>query len=308
MIEAALLGLALAQAPFSDDHLRSAGIQRDPASSLRLFIADDAAGGGSAHRASARVALLPVLVDAGDGVSASAIFRLVSKQMTLRKTLSLMSIDEFFFNEGGGRADQVLACGSDTRCVARQLAPFQADLGLVVIVNGQIDPPLVGLLTIDTRRERPIAEKYQQVSRTKLWTVLNRTLADHLDQAGHPSWGQLRVDVEPAGASIQLSPPYAPEAGRPNLFVVPPGRYVVSAEFDGFSRDETETRIEAGASHYAALQLEAESDWYESPWLWVTAAVVIATSVTVAAIALSPEETTCGCVITADQPVCPPCP
>ncbi|MEL7239783.1 MAG: hypothetical protein AAGK78_13070, partial [Planctomycetota bacterium] len=75
---------------------------------------------------SARVALLPVLVDGERRVTASEIFRLVSQEAQLRKTLRLMSIDEFFFNDGGALANGVLGCGSDTGCVARQLAPFQA--------------------------------------------------------------------------------------------------------------------------------------------------------------------------------------
>ncbi len=254
-----------------------------------------------------RVALLPVLVEAGQDVTSSAIFRVVSEQVRLRKTLRLMSIDEFFFNDGGARADGVVACGSDTRCVARQLAPFQADLGLVVIVNGQLDPTLVGVLTLDTRTERLIAEKYEQVDGDRLWPTLRTTIADHLDRAGHPRWARIEVRVTPANAAISVSPAYPAEIGRPSLFVVPPGTYTVRADLPDHGEATALATAEAGATAEVFLALEKERAWYESPWVWVGAAVVVGAAVAATTVALQPE-TTCGCVITADRPTCPPCP
>ena len=256
----------------------------------------------------ARVALMPVLVDAGEGVTASEIFRIVSKQTQLRKTVRLMSIDEFFFNDGGRRADAVRACGSDIGCVARQLAPFSADLGLVVVVNGRLKPPLYGVLTLDTRRERLIAERYKQVDRRRLTRSLRATIAAHLDQAGHPRWGRLAVDVEPPRATIVLSPAYAPEVGRANAFIVPPGAYTVRAELESHITAEKTTQVTGGQTARVDLRLMPEAHWYQSPWVWVGAAIVVAAAAaTVTAVTLS-SETTCGCVITADRPMCPPCP
>ena len=254
-----------------------------------------------------RVALLPVLVDPGPDFTASNVFRLVFEQTRLRKTLRLMSIDEFFFNDGGTRADRVLACGSDTRCVARQLSPFRADLGLVVIVNGRLDPPLAGVLTLDIPTERPIAEKYEQVPAEELRRVLQTTVADHFDRAGHPRWARLEVNVDPSNAGIAVEPSYTPEAGRPNLFIVPPGQYTVMGQLDGYQPDRQTAALSPGATTEVALRLTKESSWYESPWVWVGAAVVVGAAVTVAAVTLGPEKA-CGCIVTADQPMCPPCP
>ena len=256
-----------------------------------------------------RVALLPVLVDSGPEITASAIFRLVSKQTQLRKTLRLISIDEFFFKDGGSQADGALACGSDTRCLARQLTPYRADLGLVVIVNGQLSPPLVGVLTLDTQQERLIAERYTQAPPDRLWSVLSKTVAEHLDQAGHPAWGRLDVLVEPPGATISLSPSFAPEIGRPYSFLVPPGSYRVRAFMEGHSDSEARAEVRGGTAHNVSLTLDEIDRWYESPWIWVGAAAVVAAAVTVTVVSLTPGETsTCGCVITSDQPMCPPCP
>ncbi|MEL7370515.1 MAG: hypothetical protein AAFN74_16465 [Myxococcota bacterium] len=256
---------------------------------------------------SARVALLPVLVDGERRVTASEIFRLVSQEAQLRKTLRLMSIDEFFFNDGGALANGVLGCGSDTGCVARQLAPFQADLGLVVIVNGQLEPPLLGVLTIDAHSRRLVAERYEQIERSALMSTLRKRVASHFDTAGHPQWGRLDVQVDPPGASLRLVPSFPPEVGRPGFFILPPGEYEILADKEGYEIGRTTASVGGGTSAEVSVSLERTERWYESPWLWVGTAVVIAAAATVTAVSLSPE-TTCGCVLTADQPMCPPCP
>ena len=191
--------------------------------------------------------------------------------------------------------------------MARQLAPFQADLGLVVIVNGQLDPPLVGVLTLDTQTERLIAEKYEQVERARLSSTLRATIADHLDRAGHPRWARIDVRVAPTNATIALSPAYPAEIGRPNMFVVPPGTYTVRADLADHAGASATAAATAGATTEVSLELVKERAWYESPWVWVGAAVVVGAAVAATTIALQPE-TTCGCVITADRPTCPPCP
>ncbi|MEM7676516.1 MAG: hypothetical protein AAF449_10985 [Myxococcota bacterium] len=255
----------------------------------------------------ARVAVLPVLVDGERRVTASEIFRLVSQEAQLRKTLRLMSIDEFFFNDGGALANGVLACGSDTGCVARQLAPFQADLGLVVIVNGKLVPPLLGLLTIDTHTRSLVAERYEQVDRAQLMSTLRTGVAGHFDTAGHPQWGRLDVQVEPPGAGLRLSPDFPSEVGRPGLFIVPPGAYQIFADKEGYEAGRTTATVTGGASAEISVTLTRTERWYESPWLWVGTAVVIAAAAAVTAVSLAPE-TNCGCVLTDDRPVCPPCP
>lgn len=256
----------------------------------------------------ARVALLPVLVDAGDDMTTSEVFRLVSARTRRRPTVRLMSIDEFFFYDGGQRADRVLACGSDTRCLARQLAPFRADLGVVVIVNGQLDPPLVGVITIDTHRARLVAERFVQTQRPQLKPTMTAVLADHFDRAGHPEWARLEVQVDPAGAEIRIAPGFRPQQGRPNAFEVPPGVYRVIAEQDGYRPAEAQVVVTAGQTTPLALRLEEDRAWFDSPWFWVGTAAVVVTAATVTTVLLTRSESTCGCILTQDQPVCPPCP
>ena len=75
----------------------------------------------------ARLAVLPIIVAPSPDLNASKVFAAVDEAAQLRRTLRVMSIDDYFFHEGGELANRALACGEDTACIAKQLAPFDAD-------------------------------------------------------------------------------------------------------------------------------------------------------------------------------------
>lgn len=254
----------------------------------------------------ARLAVLPIIVAPSPDVNASKVFAAVDEAAQLRRTLRVMSIDDYFFHEGGELANRALACGEDTACIAKQLAPFDADLGLVVIINPKLDPPLLSLLLIDTKAKTVAAEAYPRTKSGEIFETL-RTEAEKLfDKRGFGRAGRLMVRVDPSRATITIDGA-KPDVGTPNRYTLEAGTYEVRAEAEGFAPKTAQAVVTSGMTAEVALTLEPDEPIYASPWFWAAgAAVVVGTAVGVGFATLS-SSTDCVCALTADTRECTIC-
>ncbi len=251
-----------------------------------------------------RLAVLPVLLGPKDTLSEAEVFAAVTDAARLRP-VRVMTLDDYFFNDGQELADRALACGQDTRCIARQLTPFRSELGVVVIVNRELDPPLLGLILVDTAEGDAVGEQHQEVARPDLLMEALRTrFSALLDAAQMPRAGELFVKTEPPGAQIMVAGGIQPERGSPNLWTLPPGRYAVKAEATGYSSAGQEVLIQAGQRNTVELRLDPEKSILSSPWLWVGVGLVAAGAVAATAVAVGQKEPTCYCVVLPGENAC----
>jgi hypothetical protein len=250
------------------------------------------------------VAVLPIVLSPDARIGPSEIFKAVSDAAALRPSLNLLSLDQYFFQEGGELANRALACGADTTCIASQLAPFKAKLGVVVIANLEIDPPLLSILLLDTERRTTIGESTGEVGAELQRAISDRTSA-LFDRAGHPRSGRLVVQVSPAQAVVSIVGQTSDLDARG--FTLSPGSYTIVASSDGYEASSATTVVKSGETTEVSIALVEESSIFESPWFWiVSSAVVVAAGATAIGFALTNTER-CVCVQTADGRDCSVC-
>src|SRR5262245_47323181 len=102
-----------------------------------------------AARGPVRLAVVPVIVASGEKPPSSTIFAAVWGAARSRINLTVMSEEEAFVSSEAELSEHVLECGADTKCVAEQLKSFGIGLGLMIVLNLDLDPPLLGLQLID---------------------------------------------------------------------------------------------------------------------------------------------------------------
>ncbi len=260
-------------------------------------------------RAAQRVAVLPVIL--GDQVRAHQIFSAVEKPGRQRRALRMSTIDDYYSFSGAQLAQKTLGCGQDVPCMAKQLLPLGAELGLLVIVNGSLEPALLSLLLIDTRGATIKRETHHELKPGAPQPQLVTHVEALLDAVGYLRAGRLEVRVTPKNAQVVLrslssKAPIRPDAGAAALFTVPPRQYQVSANLKGFAPATAQVRIQSGAASALDLELKAQRSIWRSPWLWVGVSAAVVTAATTATILLV-GKTRCVCAITADQGECMVC-
>lgn len=259
------------------------------------------------------LAILPVIIGEkssdGKGVSASGVYQAVTEAAAFRKSLRLISIDQYFFHDGGALADRAGACGNDPECISTQLAPFRADLGLVVIANVSGDTQLLSAILLDLRQRRILNERHGEVRgpASGILKALTVETAALFDRARLPRWGRLALDLDPRDAAVRVGDGAKPDIGNEHLFTLPPGRYNVFAQSDGHADGRTSVAIQAGQTTNLSMTLEKQTSVLQSPWFWIaTSAAVVAAGVTVSAIALS-SPSNCICLVTNENTECSAC-
>lgn len=258
-----------------------------------------------------RLAVLPILVGAAALAEPRPVFSWVERAADLRPGLRPMTIDDYYFHEGDRLAREVLSCGSDGPCMASRLRPFGARLGLVVVVNGELSPPLVSVLLLDGAEGKITSEWAGQVAAEGLADAVTTQARLALDKAGFQQAGRLKVRVQPRQASLRVGEDTLPDLGTPDTFTLMPGRYAVQGLAEGHRSGTVEADVRAGETVWVDLELAEETgSWVSSPWFWVGASVVaagVAAGVTAAAVGGGGDQT-CVCVITRDQMDCGGCP
>ncbi len=243
-----------------------------------------------------KLAILPVLIAGPHGeASLSSVLADVYAAAELRVGLRLLSQEEMFVAGSSELVAKVRDCGSDTACTANRLRSFDARLGLVVVVNLAIEPPLLGLQLLDTDERRLVAESLGAVEAADggISAAIRRRAAELLERAGYPQAGRLKVVVQPVNARVAIDG-YEPDRGSVGRFTLPPGRYEVRAEADGHLPGTAAAVVTGGQESSVALSLVEESSVLGAWWFWTAIGVAVAGG-TAAALVATRSTTRCLC-------------
>lgn len=256
-----------------------------------------------------RLAVLPVLVGDPERLTVSSAFLGTLRAAELRP-VRVMSVDDYFFQDGRELSQRARACGEDTGCLADALAVFQADLGLVLIAHAEVVPPLLGLVLVDTARRAVLADRYEVLEAGSFPDAVARAAAHVLEEAGISQYGRLEVVVDPSDAVVEVAEGTRPEPGSGHLFTLAPGRYPVRVLAPGHTEATREVEVLPGAVTRLDLRLEPAPDPLRSPWLWGSLAFAALAAGVVTALVLvegqSPEA--CLCIRGRGDEACLRCP
>ncbi|MCB9645945.1 MAG: PEGA domain-containing protein [Deltaproteobacteria bacterium] len=264
-----------------------------------------------AQPAPERMAVLPVLVAAEGLVDVDQVFAAVEAAAAWRLGLRPMTVGDYYFHGGQELARRSLACGPDAACITRELRPMDAGLGLVVLVNGELDPPLVSVLLLDARRGAVAAEWAGQISGgpDAVRDAVQLRTSAALDKQGFLQMGRVRVRTSPAQAARVMDGATEPDLGTLDTFTLPPGPHRLHVSAPDHRPKQVEVEVRAAEVTDLEVRLEPEGGLLSSPWLWVGVGVVaVGAAAAVTAVAVGQQSPVCACVVTRDQPncVCPP--
>lgn len=227
--------------------------------------------------------MVPVIV-AGPSAAPtlSSIYAAISETARFRPSIALVLEEESFA--------RALECGADERCVAAELSAAGVELGILVVINTQLVPALLGLKILDTRARGVLAESVGQLPAEQISAELGARAAVLFERTGHGLAARLSVRVTPANAAITVD-------GLPSsaaLFVAP-GKHVIDATAPDHRPASASVEAIAGLETAVELALEKEEHLAESPWLWAGIALVLAGAATAMVVATrSTERYVCG--------------
>lgn len=243
-----------------------------------------------------RVAVFSFVVEGREGSpGTSRIYAAVAEALKLRPRLRLLTSEEMFVADPNLAERRVEDCGTDAGCLSASLRPFSARYGLLVVLNFQAEPPLLGLRLVDVDEQR-IVEQFAGAMQEAPLDAVRREVDALFSRGGYVAWGEVVVHTEPKDAAVRLGDGVAPRALTPPTFLVPPGRYLVSAASSGHEETSQEIEVSPGASEDLRLKLPPlpESPVYETWWFWTAVgAVVVAGAATAAAFAITGRDEIC---------------
>lgn len=259
----------------------------------------------------ARLAVLPdVMTRAGTSTSASDVFRVVERAARAYPDLEVVPYDEVLSDGADSLTTRARACASDLGCLSDALGRGGVALGLRVIANVAIEPALVSLSLVPSDG-RPALERLAEVEGTEhLDAVVEREVFALLDRAGLVRGGRVSVRVSPPDALVEVR---GREGATPGDFVVPAGRWTITAHHAEHTSKSVEVDVAPGGEVSVELVLEPRAEVSSSPWLWAAIGVAAAAAATsVVLIAADPFDdggprASCLCITTSSG-ACPPCP
>ncbi|MCK6548482.1 hypothetical protein L6R52_21730, partial [Myxococcota bacterium] len=230
--------------------------------------------------AEVRVATVPAVVPATARAEVRVIRDAVERAARGRGALSVLSEEESFA-VSTELTDQVLDCGGDTACLAAALARIGVPLGLVAVLNLELEPPLLGLVLIDGRRAHVLGEDIGPWSAERdgaLTDVVRRRAAKLFDAAGFVERARLTVVTDPPGALVRVSRAEGAVVAelRADGLALAPGRHRIDVELAGHVPVSRELELAAGADVVERIELEREGSIVSSPWLWIAVGAAIA--------------------------------
>jgi hypothetical protein len=266
--------------------------------SERASASGDEAGDDAPKHSTTRLAVLPIVLEGTKGsANISSIFNDVSASTERRLGLRMISYEEMFAAAEEGLGDRVRDCGSDTSCIASRLRPFNARLGLVVVIDFGSKPPLISLQLLDTDDGKMLQTFFGELSaENTISDSIRKTTGDLLEKAGYGLAAHVLVEVEPPNAHVVLGSGIDPDQGTPNRFTVAPGHYDVSAVLDGWKSASSAVTVGSGGEERVKLTLIKNTSLLESPWLWIGVGLAIAGGTT-AAILATHKTTRCLCTV-----------
>jgi hypothetical protein len=265
---------------------RSAGAE--DAKPKRLAILPSALGGETAH------------VPAAD-----QLFEAAARGARLRPDLEIVPYNDLFVAGTDSLAGIVRDCGADVRCASNALLQSKVDLGLRVIVNLALDPPVLIANTIDPHAEKVAHESIVELDKnTALIEAIERAASGVLDAAHFARGGRIAIAVTPADAKLTL-PPGARADGEG--YVVSAGRHEVKAAKEGFLPQSESVVVLAGEERAVNLVLSpTESSGIAWPWWIAGAGAVVLGASAIALVVASPFSShgnhDCLCITSAATP------
>jgi hypothetical protein len=263
---------------------------------------------GSATEPAARLAVLPILVAGDEGsASSSDLHGAVASSARLRPGLQVLTAEELFLASQEGVLERVRDCGSDEACISERLQSMGAQLGLVLLLNFQLAPPLISLRLLDAEAGRELGRSVGELAAAEssgsgLGARLASETASLLERAGFRQGGLLRVEVEPETAAISIDG-VERERGTANVFVLAAGPHTIEARLDGHDAALASAVLARGEEQRVRMRLERQTSLFASPWFWtILGAVVVGSAVTVAAVTYDRPESVCFSA--AGQPPC----
>ena len=259
--------------------------------SLCLLLTSGA--GAYAKPQPSNLAVLPVINQAQRKHPVSTIFKGVGEAVRTRN-IRAMSVDDYFFQDGRELSKQARSCGEDTQCLARVMSTFQADLGLVVLVDQQLKPPLLALLLLDTQNGKALAEHYGSLTKKNIDLQIKTHAEQLFEVAGYLQTGQLSIRVQPSSASLYVKDVLK----APGRHTFPVGVYTIRAHAPNHHDLIRDIRLKGGDILELDLKLKPEKrSLLKSPWFWIgVGVVVVAAGVATGVSAASQGSTPCLCI------------
>lgn len=267
-----------------------------------------------------RLAILPTVVDGPHGAaSAGEVFEAARRGVGVRLELETLGYDALFLQGATSRVTEAARCGSDEACVIRVLGEAGAELGLRVVTNFALEPPLVTVSLLSVDADVPARSAVRQADASGWARALEQACAQLLEEAGSQPAGRLVVRTEPADLTVEVLGPGPARREGPGVFRVAPGRHRVRAvdasgrAVDGAAvitaHQTTELPLVLGPPPAAVA--EDDGSVLGTWWFWTGVGVLAAGAATAALIAADPfgGGSTPGCVcVTTPAGPCGSCP
>jgi len=199
----------------------------------------------------AAIAVIPILVGSQLELGLSAIQAEVAATTAWRPSVRLVEAD--------ARID---SCGADAACLAKELEPYGVTFALLLVLNSEVDPPILAVRALDVSKREIVAQELGPIDGSLPETLRARS-AKVLDALGFKPAGRIAVKSD---GEIAVDP--APLEGGESRYWVAPGRYRVTARWGDRSAAE-EVVVAAGEEREVVLIPIEQPSLIESPWLWI---------------------------------------
>lgn len=249
-----------------------------------------------------RLAILPAVVPGPYGqANLEALHASLSEAASMRLGLTVASYHEIQVDGAETIAAAIRTCGSDPDCAARALRLSGYQLGLQVISNFALDPPLITVALIDVAAGNNAGEVVVELSTGEpIGERVAKEAAILLDQTQHRRGGRVVVEVTPQDSTVVLAGA-RPTPGARHDYTLLPGRYRLEVLHDGYVSDTREVEVVAGQAQAVVVQLSPvvveEVSLFASPWFWGALGVVAVGAATATVLVVTQEPTpNCLCV------------
>jgi hypothetical protein len=195
--------------------------------------------------------------------------------------------------------ESLRACGSELPCLAEQVRSARAQLGFVVLISGALRPAAVSMRLIDDQgRELGNEVREAELEPRAISTAIRAMAARLLASAGSPPAARLTLDVQPAGAVVEIdgSAELSPENPSGNVYKVAPGRHQLRIRLDGYRDEERVLDLSTSLNEASiSVELKKDSGLLGSFWFWGAVGLVIAGGVA-GGFAIANQSPSCICV------------
>lgn len=240
------------------------------------------------------LAIFPVVL-AGDrgSVLGADVRRWVQEVVADRADLRVVSEEQLFVERDGLPA--VEECLADPTCLTEELRRVSLDLALVVVVNAEVQPPLIAVRFVNARRR-----VHEEISTTLQagGELTAASLRDPIDRllvrGGFPASGRIEVHPSPPDAQVYVEGS-APDVGSPGMLWLRPGRYVVWVAREGYHSQSRTVDLRSREVKTVELTLEPLPRGVPA-WIWIAGSTLVVGATAAIVLAYALPGSACLCV------------